>query len=788
VRLFAFILFASAAVAAPPLSKKAPPPMPQVTGILDFGSVSALHRAIQAWEKAAPPKKPQTEGPLLEEDGIDLLEAALAELQPRAFPEDRVDWEKIQAAAFARDKLPPATWAAKWEFIGPQNLPVPYRIYFGQGAINGRVNAVAFDPTESRTYWIGAAGGGVWRTKDAGATWQPLTDRWPMLQVSALAVIKGAKAHTVLAGTGDFPYPAMAPAMGLMRSDDGGATWRRWGPPELEHYAISRILVDPDDPKVITVSSGRGMRQWGAVWRTADGGNTWAKVIAHPAAWCELSAGTKGKGGRRWYWAIGYDGLGDRKVMRSADRGATWSQVYRAAQPFLNLCSVAASPTDPETAWVLLGGIQKVLVTRDGGASFQDVTGAIPGGYNWSQDWYDLWLAVTSVTKGGRTKDSVYVGLIDVAQMTDGEPWRAIGKTYTPGALTHNDQQSVAVDPREPAHLLLGSDGGAYHLRHDAKRDAFTFTSLNARLGITQFYHGAVHPTDPDVVLAGTQDNATPACLGDKNKWTNVGGGDGAYCAINPKQPDIQYASSQFLYIYRTGNRWRTTAMISPNWGADRRAFIAPFVLDPTDTGRLYAGTNYLWRWDDPQGRWTPRLGNQRLAALGVVNTIAVAPSDSRRLYTGSDQGELYTSGDTGATWTRIDQAEGGFPRRAITSISVHPKRPTEILVSVSGTGVPHVWRCVDTTNPRWASVSTSLPDAPANCVVRDPAAPDRRWIVGSDVGVFATEDGGASWKDGTSPLGLPGVKVNDLLLAPQQRTLTAATFGRGLWRIQLPR
>lgn len=796
MKALALLLAASCALAAPPLAKKAPPPLPQVTGIMDLGSVRGLRGAIHAWEARAPARV-APEGAevaeVAEEEGIDLLEAALAHLEPRAFPEDRVDWEAIARAARARSTLPAAGWtagdgrAARWEFVGPQNVPVPYRIYFGQGAINGRANAVAFDPGDRKTFFLGAAGGGVWKTRDGGETWQPLADGWPLMQVSALALIKGgggAKGDTVIAGTGDFPYPAIAPAMGLMRSDDSGATWRRWGPEELAFYAVSRVLVDPDDSRVITVSSGRGMRQWGAVWRTADGGGSWTKVIADPAAWCALSAGAKLRGGRRWYWAVGYDQAGYRRVMRSGDRGATWSEVYRSAKhDFLNLCSIAASPGNPETAWVLLGGLQRVLVTRDGGASFQDVTRGMPTGYNWSQDWYDLWIAVTSTRRG---KDSVYVGLIDVVQSVDGASWRSVGHTYTPGALTHNDQQGVAVDPGEPARLLLASDGGAYELRHDEARDRFAFRSLNARLGITQLYRGAQHPTDPHQLLAGTQDNATPACLGDKNRWVNVGGGDGAYCAINPRQPDIQFASSQFLVIYRTANRWRSSRVISPqSWGGDRRAFIAPFVLAPTDTAYLYAGTNHLWRWDDTRAAWAPRLGGQKLSEQGVLAAIAVAPNDAKRLYTGSSMGEVWTSADGGSTWARID---AGLPRRAITSIAVHPKRPYDVVVALSGTGAGHVWRCADAGRPRWQSASTGLPDAPADCIVRDPAAPDSRWFLATDVGVFATDDAGASWKDGTGPLGLPGVHVNDLLISPQQRTMTACTFGRGFWRIALPR
>ncbi|MHB2017922.1 MAG: WD40/YVTN/BNR-like repeat-containing protein, partial [Candidatus Xenobia bacterium] len=552
-----------------------------------------------------------------ESEGRDLLWAWLYQLQPRAFPHDSVDWHYLDAAAAVRDRTAPAPGPARWEFIGPTHLPVPYRIYFGQGAINGRVNAVAFDTKHPGRLYLGAAGGGVWRSDDDGKSWQALSDGWPALQVSSLAV----DGDTIIAGTGDFAYPLPRPSQGLLRSDDGGRTWGPCGPPELKQVAISRVLMDGD---VVTLTTGRGMQQWGGIWQSRDGGRTFHEVVTTAAAWCDLAIS------QHWYFAVGYTADGDRIVLRSDDRGASWSECLRRAHrsTLPSLAALAVSPREPDRAWVLLGGLHQVLETRDGGSRWENVTGNFPdgGGLNWMQDWYDVSLCATA-------DNVLYAGLIDLAQSPDGgSTWRSVGLTLTQQALTHNDQQAATVDPRDPHHVLIGSDGGAYHVRDEGGRCAFT--SLNAGLGVTQIYAAAFHPTNPDVCLCGTQDNSSPCCRGSLAQWINVGGGDGGFCAINPRQPEVQYASSQFVNIWFTTNNWASQRLITPNFGSDRRAFIGPLALDPDHPDRLYAATNYLWRWDAAKLQWTPRQGNQPLSASGVVNRLAVKGSG---IYTGSN-------------------------------------------------------------------------------------------------------------------------------------------------------
>lgn len=730
----------------------------------------------------------------------DYLEAYLWRMRQRAYPNNRVDWsayprayaqQKRMPAASSGDRLRPAP--QRWEFLGPTNLPVPYQIYYGQGKTNGRINGVAFSPTAG-TYFLAAAGGGVWKTTNSGVTWTPLSDGWTNIKVSSVAV-HPTNPNIVYAGTGDFDGGFSSYGFGVMKSTNGGTTWTNLGASQFSGASIQKILIDPENPNLLTLTLGKGLTS-GKVFRSTDAGVTWTTAISTTAHWCGLSYGAL-SGGNRVYYAAG-EGTGGQ-VWRSLDRGATWTKLNPPlGTGYQDGIDVAASLTAPNTVYLLSGANEKVYKSTDAGATWTDTTNNFPADdqtgdrYNWSQEWYDLHIACSTNPSNGQ--DMVYVGLIDfVASRDGGATWQSVGRTYTSGALTHNDQHCMAVNPTNPNDVLVGNDGGIYRLAYTPSSGTWAFdTTVSARLGITQFYRAAFHPTDPTRMLGGTQDNATPAALGDLGNWDNVGGGDGGFCAINPQNPSVQYTTSQNLFLYRTGNQWTTTTSITPNFGTDRKAFIAPITLDASNPDRLYAGTNFLWRYTDSTSTWTPRLGNQQLASgTGTLSYIAVAPTDGNRIYTGAGSSDVWTTPDGGNTWTQID---AGLPNRFVTGIHVNSANAKSVLVGFSGTGTGHLWLCADTTAspPVWTNVSgsgaTGLPDIPLNGITSDPTDTTfRKWYVGTDVGVFATTDGGATWTNATAPLGLPNVEVDDVTVVRGTGYLMANTFGRGMWRLQLP-
>jgi len=755
------------------------------------------------------------------------LDAYLYWLRQRAYPRDTIDSSAYKAGMEQKRLMPEAQisgvpesarTASRWEFVGPRKLPTPYRQYYGVGFTSGRINGVAFDPEDKNTFFVTAAGGGLWQTKDRGKTWHSLSDSWIDPQVSAIQV--DSRDHLkIYVGTGDFDGGRSIYGFGVMITSDGGKTWVNRLNQELSGYSVKDIVVYPEDSNIVLVTAGNNTVALGAIWRTTDGGLTWAQPQLEPADWQDIKCGAKTSNNTRLCYAVGA-GIGG-EVWRSEDAGATWSRLAPPASSFYQTSfSIATSPTDALSVYLLGGSDRTIWKSNDGGGSWVDITNDFPTGdndYNWSQSDYDF--VMTCSTRPDTGADVIYVGLIDiVASIDGGVHWRSVGQTYEKDALTHNDQHAMTVNPGNPNEMLIGNDGGVYLTTLNPANNTWTFdTTLNAELGLAQFYKADFHPTDPTQMIGGTQDNATPRSAGNLNAWSNVGAGDGGYALINPIDPKIQFATGTNLTIYRTGNSWLDWNPQHPDkseityydtiagdrsraWLGDSTLFIAPIVFDLTNPNYLYAGTNYLWRWDDKNYRWEQHLGNQMLTA-GVddaITAIALTPKDDRRIYTGSQTGQVWISTDKGQSWNRIDNGASDLPKYWVTSIAVDPSDTDSIIVALSGTsdatgGHPgHLWKCVHASSPSrsWINIAgrfrSALPNVPVNVVVIDPANSSRIYV-GTDIGFYVTKDGGVNWADGNNSLGLPNVQVNDLKIVPKTGYLMAATFGRGMWRIRLP-
>jgi photosystem II stability/assembly factor-like uncharacterized protein len=740
-------------------------------------------------------------------------EAQLYWLKQRAYPNDTIDWRAYALAYIAKLKmsalallLPPGVAALppRWENIGPLNLPVPYRKYYGQGATSGRVNAVAYSPANPQVMFLASAGGGLWKTTDGGQHWLPRADIWENTKISSVAI--SSDGNTVYVGTGDFDGGRSAYGFGIKKSTNGGDNWTGMLKTELKGYSVHRIIIDPDNPLLVLVTAGNNPFNpgQGKMFRTDNGGTSWSELKLASAEWTDGTCGAKSSSGERACFVVGNSNGG--QVWRSFDQGTHWTKLTVPLSAQFQYLAVAASPTNPQVVYLLSGTDGHLFKSATAGNSWDDITGDLPGDYNLSQVDYDRVLACS--TRKDTNEDVIYVGLIDIVASYDGgKRWESVGHTYQVDAYTHNDQHAIAINPSDPNELLIGNDGGIYKLQVDPANQHSSFdTTLNAGLTITQFYRAAFHPTDADTLLGGAQDNATPLSLGDLKNWKNVGGGDGGFAAINPKNPKVQYATGQGLSLIRTDDGWASSADVSGPWSQEIRGFIAPIALDPNDPSLLYAGTNYLWRRDDTktgQEAWnpdSPHVGDQLLAAgdgKDALTYIAIASSDSNRIYTGSQEGQLWMSKDKGEHWSQID---AGLPKYWITSIAVNPSNPNGILVALSGTaskdGSPHpghVWICDNTQAVplKWRLITGSgtgvLPDIPVNAIALDPSNPKAIYYAGTDIGFFASKDGGATWQDASASLGLPNVQVNDIQYVRGTGYLMAATFGRGIWRIKLP-
>jgi hypothetical protein len=724
-----------------------------------------------------------------EEFGVDFLRSLQYWTHMRAYPNDSYDPTAYNRAAEARARmapasrrlLPPGPQASAWEFVGPKNLNVPYRTYYGTRPTSGRVNNIAIDPTNGQRIFLATAGGGAWRTVDGGANWVPIGNDWQMQNTQSVA-IDPKNPNTVYVGTGDFNGFELYP-FGLLRSTDGGDTWSSVGSGVFGDRIVTAVLIDPSDSQTLFVAASTRFGD-GFVWKSTNAGTTWSRAINVQSGWYNLKAGPADVNGKRAFYAIANGN--SPKIYVSRDQGQTWTP---ATVPFggdgTEGVDIAPSPIAVGTVYVLSGRERAIFKSTDFGATWTNITNNHPGGYNWSQSWYDWHLAVSHANG----KDVLYTGLIDLAMSLDGgDTWINAGRSYFGDARTHNDQHGGAIDPSNPNRLIFGNDGGVYELVLNPADGTTRITGLSKTLGVTQFYDADWHPTDPDMMLGGTQDNATPVSLGDLENWENVGGGDGFQVWINPINPKIQYTTIYGNTVIKTVDGWQTQFDISPALN-DPTPFVTPVEGDPNELDVVYTGNAWLHRYNGSS--WTLKLGGQMLGANSndFITAIKIPVGDSNVLYVATSQGRLWRSGDRGETWKDI---RGNLPNRAITSIDIDPTNKNDILVGFSGFGAGHLFRTQDASaaNVQWTNVSgtgtSSIPDIPLNAITRHWTNPSSVWFVATDVGVFMTEDAGSTWVNFGEPFGLPNARATAIKAVPGTAYLNVATYGRGMWRISL--
>jgi hypothetical protein len=758
-----------------------------------------------------------------ERDKADYLRAYRYFTAQRAYPNDKVNWDALEigrqhaakmpiAGLRGKNSLKPLT-ASSWSFLGPTNLAVPYEQYYGLGVINGRVNSVAFDPTNPLIMYAGGAQGGLWKSTDGGTTWTWLSSTWTQLAVNAIA-IDPTNASTIYVARGDY-HGEIAGSYGIMKSTDGGTTWSEIAEATMGKVGVASIMLDPSNSQTIIAGTG-DINTYGSLYRSTNGGSTWSKLAVGgtDCMWPTIASSLPVSGKVRFYTVAGGYAQASgatTRMFKSDDHGVTWQALPSQVVPDGNFhfaYAVATSPTKANNVYVLDSENMALYTSTSQGGSWNDVSANLPAGndigtnYNFSQSFYDYHLECGNRVNGTTNTDILYLGEIDITESADGgNTWTSIGgPTYETNAIAHNDQHCLAVCPTNPNFAIFSNDGGVYSVTYNPATATNTVVSLNKNLGNTMFYKTAFHPTNTNYMLGGTQDNATPISTGDLTNWANVGGGDGGGSGINQNNPQIQYTTSEELVVYRTTDGWTTEQDISPlTTTADNLPFVATMTLDPNNQNLMYVGTNYLYQWNETTQSWTNQLGGQDLtneANSGViVQAIAVAPGDTNRIYTGSSDGALWMTQDQGNTWTSLSASSTGLPNAAITSINISPTNENDILVGYSGAGgaTGHIFRCTNTvaSAPVFTNLTgtgtTALPDVSLNAIARDILFPASTWYVAMDAGVFQTTDSGSTWSNAGSAAGLPNVIVDDLQTVTNGGYLYAGTYGRGMWRLALP-
>ena len=681
--------------------------------------------------------------------------------------------------------------SANWTSKGPSTSA-------GNGQGLGRINCLAFHPTEANTFWIGAPAGGLWKTTDGGTTWSTRTDSLPVLGVSDIA-IDPTNADIMYIATGDGDMGSLkgmiarsdgdTKSIGVLKSTNGGTTWNTTG---LSWNVTSaklmrRLLMSPTNSKIILAAATDG------IWRTSDGGETWTNVQAGYFMDLECKPGDASI-----MYASSY---GASEIYRSTDSGETWSSVVTL--PGIIRVDLAVSAASPDLVDAICvnssSGLAGLWTSKNSGASFTqylvgtesnnmlNIKGDASGADG--QGNYDL----AYVINPDNEKD-IWIGGVNVwSSQNGGSDWR-LTSVWADSAdalsaagvghpdtipVVHADCHWLAFHPLQRGTLFACNDGGI-HKTTDA---GASWTDITNGLEISQIYRIGVAQTVAANVVCGLQDNATKEL--ENNVWNERTGGDGMECLIDYSNNSILYSSAQNGTIFRTDKANDSEFVISVNIPGGQKEgtspageWVTPFVIHPTNPKVLFAGYNKVYKTTDQGDSWS---AISPVVSSDLLRYIAVAPSNPNTIYVATHDTIARTT-DGGETWSYVSEWDPEV-NGVVSYLAVDPTNPQRMFVTFSGYAAGKKVFMSPDGGTTWANYSGTLPNVPANCIVYQKGSNEGLYI-GTDVGVFYRDGTMSDWVPYQD--GLPVVVVTELEISYFNNKLWAATFGRGLWSSDL--
>lgn len=644
------------------------------------------------------------------------------------------------------------------------------------GDVSGRITGIARD--SAGAIYISSAAGGVWKTVNGGLSWTNLFENAGTQPTGALAVDPN-DSQVIWVGTGDFATGCEGYfGIGMLRSADGGATWESRngaGAGALDDVsAFSSVVIDPRNSSRI-VAGGvirgctSGQQMSGGLYVTSDGGQTWSKKISGTPVH-EIA---QDQGNRDIFWAATEQG-----IFKSTDSGQTWNKQTASGLPSSGTgrTELAVSPADGNYVYALFGSPNEFWRTTNGGASWTRMSSgndACDG-----QCWYNMTLAVHRTSP-----NVVYRGNILIYKSTNGGAnWTALTNGWGSSQQVHQDIHALLVDPVAPNKFYVGGDGGMW----SSADGGGTFVNMNAGLNLFLFYAIDGQQSAPGVVCGGAQDNSSLVRT-TGNVWDlQAVTGDGFICAIDPTDPNYAYITS-YPGSYPVVNRSTNGVLGSfsnitgPGSGinsGDRIAWVTPYTLDPNTPRTLLLGTHRIYRSVDHGSLWSPVGPADMTRAGGTLAVVEFNRSDSRVAYAGSSDGKIWRTPDNGINWSDITSNLPDFP---VNDVAGDPEDPARALAVLGGFNHAHLYEW-QAGRGSWVALGGGLPNVPANTVLMKTGT---EIYVGTDVGIFRSTDGGATFDPFMN--GLPqGLVVTDLKFNRQANLLTAGTYGRGAYQISV--
>ncbi len=673
--------------------------------------------------------------------------------------------------------------AAEWTELGP--APIINGVY------TGRLSAVAASPSNAGRLFVAGASGGVWRTTDGGLSWTPLTDALPTCAMGALA-LDPANENVVYAGSGEANYANHSLyGLGLYKSVNGGDTWQVLAADTFAGRTFARIVVSHADSSVLyaavgyaggfparSAAKGHPLRDGPVgVFRSVNSGVSWTQLTNGLPSVAATDLVMDPSEATILYAAIGdIFGHPSNGVYKSTDGGNSWTLLGGGLPSGRGRISLAIAPSLPDRLYAL---VTLPATSTGGGASTDNLYRSDNGGATWTptnpgsfQATYGWYLSIVLVEPAD--PDTFYAGGLTMLRGTAG------GATYTDITPPHVDMHALAFDAN--GVLLCGGDGGV----HRSLDQGDSWVDLNDGLGVIQFYPGiSLHPTNPDFVVGGTQDNGTNRRDGTGLGWTHIFGGDGGYTALHPATPDTFFVESQ-----GTGNLFRTmdggdsfSYAGSGIVGSDRNCFLPPVTYRANNASTLLYATHRIYRSTNNGTNWSPISGDLTAGPPSAVRALVIAPSNVQTVYAGTNDGRVSVSTDGGSNWSvKLTNVPGWV--RVKREIAVDPQNDSVAYLAVAQFGVDQLRRTVD-RGETWLALDGDLPDVPVNTVAVHRVGSAGTLFAGTDTGIYTSCDDSQRWrKMGTN---LPNVPVMDLVVNAGLNQLVAATLGRGAWSIPLP-
>jgi len=686
----------------------------------------------------------------------------------------------------------------------------------GPAMTSGRIADIAVNPEDHREYYVAVASGGVWKTKNAGITYQPIFDGQGSYSIGCVTLDPN-NPHVVWVGTGENNgQRSVAYGDGIYRSDDGGKSWKNKGLKKSEH--IGKILVDPRNSNVVYAAAQGPLWSDGGdrgLYKTTDGGDTWEPIISI-SQYTGVSDIVMDPRNPDVIYASAYQrrrrvftfisGGPESALLKTTNGGTSWDTLHSGIPQNVDLgrIGLAISPANPDIVYA-------IVEAENGKGGFYRSTNR---GASWEKrdDYFTSGNYYQEIVCDPKDPDKVY-SLDTWSHITTdgGKTFKRLGEDRK-----HVDNHALWIDPTNTEHLLMGCDGGMYESYDGAVNWRF-----HPNLPVTQFYRVALDNAEPFYnVYGGTQDNFT---LGGPSRTVNESGiansdwfvaqvGDGFEPQIDPKNPDIVYAQAQYGWLARFDKKSGEKVGIQPVVGKGEPAlrwnWDAPLIISPHSNTRLYFAANKLFKSDDRGDSWTTisgdltrQLDRNQLKVMGRVwemdavaksksttiygNIVALAESPKKAglLYVGTDDGLIQVSQDDGGTWQKIARFPVVPERTYVNALLASQHDEGTVYAAFNnhknGDFAPYILKSGD-KGKTWQNITADLPKRGSVYSIAEDHIDPNLLFAGTEFGVFFSNDGGKKWIQ--LKAGLPTIAIRDMEIQRRENDLVLASFGRGFY------